>query len=301
MSENYYRKTGVKVNSNKKKKSSNVVIFGVKINKLSLKVMISTLVMLILFIVFVVTYKNKDKVSATTGTTSTEQSIADSTNTDDETETSFVYIEEDTTTAEYETTEAKEYTIDSSALYLSCDFSLDSKFSSENGAYGVYNIGITNVYGKAVEDWYIVIRTNTDDFYVLDYWGMTATYNVTDKTITLKPTSSNSTLAADTTTVAGFTVQAESGFTVEYYTVYVGTKTQSLSPLSLNAFYPTYTTTAATTEADTDEETTETDETETTTTTQAATTTTKPTTTTTLEPTSTTVANDEETTTEPVA
>lgn len=154
---------------------------------------------------------NTDSNADTEATTSETETTKDN---EDETEEYSTKIDESETT-----------NIVNKAGLLKMKTTINRSWVDDGEYFIQYNIDITNVSGKDIDGWAIIL--NMDSSYSLvDAWNFT--YKEGIKKIVINPVNSNKTLEDGETVSGGFIVKGNKYVYIDYYTAYVGSRVETL-------------------------------------------------------------------------
>lgn len=107
----------------------------------------------------------------------------------------------------------------------------------DNGEYYVqYDMGVTNVSGKDVDGWAAVFDM-TSSYELVDSWNFS--FKEGYKKLVVNPTSENKDISEDGTVNGGFIIKGKNQVNVDYYTVYLGKKTETVKNNSQYVQKPT--------------------------------------------------------------
>lgn len=171
----------------------------------------------------IITVENKN--------TTTEQVTQNTT--EKETETTTKHEEQYSTKIDENATT----NIVSKASRLSAQISVKNSWTNDGEYFIQYNLDVTNISDNDIDGWALVLDM-TKSYTLVDSWNYT--FKTGNKKLIINPLNDNRKIPAGETVSGGFIIKGSSNIYVDYITVYVGNKIETIK--NGNTYIPSATT-----------------------------------------------------------
>lgn len=125
----------------------------------------------------------------------------------------------------------------SRASRLSAQISVKNSWTNDGEYFIQYNLDVTNISDKDIDGWALVLNM-TKSYTLVDSWNYT--FKAGNKKLVINPLNDNRKIKAGNTVSGGFIVKGSSNIYVDYITVYVGNKIETIK--NGNTYIPSATT-----------------------------------------------------------